>query len=148
MLNLIISRGCFILVILSATSLSCSEEREVTSRTSPKNEIECRVVDQEIRELISVRATRAKGLILLDKAIVECPADSRRYHQRAMLSAILGDRIMEKKYMDLAIKTAEQSQDKCLLDLMLLEKKGLELRKPVVPELPVSCRNKKPINEG
>ena len=139
-LNLTTSRNCVIVVALLATNLSCSETREGTSTTTSKKEIDCRVIDQEAAALIVVKATQANGAKLLDQAIAQCPADARRYHQRAMVSAALGDEVMEKNNMNLAIKIAEDISDRCLLDQMLLEKKGLELRKQV-SELPATCLN-------
>jgi hypothetical protein len=104
-------------------------------------EIDCRTVDQKAAELIVRRDSQIAGATLLDKAIAKCPPDVRRHHQRAMVAAALSDTAAEAINMDRAITLAEQSGDRCLVDLMILEKKALQERRSI-SELPDSCKER------
>lgn len=66
-----------------------------------------------------------------------------------MASSALGDAVAEAANMDRAITVTEQSGDRCLVDLMLVEKKALQERRPVlVGNLPASCQERPAFKEG
>jgi Tfp pilus assembly protein PilF len=131
----------FTVALTLALANSCSESRDgVSVNAAP--EVDCRNVDQKAADLIVKPSAHREAAKLLDKAIEKCAPDARRHHQRAMVAAALGDAKSETSNMDRAIAVAEKTGDKCLLDLMILEKKGLQLRKSIF-EFPASCNEKR-----
>ncbi len=136
----------FTVALTLALANSCSESHDgVSVNAAP--EVDCQNVDQKAADLIVKQSTHLEVAKLLDKAIDKCATDARRYHQRAMVAAALGDATSETSNMDRAIAVAEKTGDKCLLESMILGKKGLQLRKSIY-EFPTSCSEQREAKYG
>lgn len=127
----------FTVALTLALDNPCSKSHDGVS-VNEAPEVNCQNVDQEAADSIVKQNTHLEAAKLLDKAIDKCAPDARRYPQRAMVAAELGDATSETSNMDRAIAVAEKTGDKCLLESMILEKKGLQLRKSIY-EFPTSC---------
>jgi hypothetical protein len=130
----------FILLSTTACLMSCSESKIETSASAKAQKVDCAAVDNEALELSRKADTRAKAAARLDESIAKCPADAGRHRNRAILAVYLGDPRSEKENIQAAVRIAERSGDRCLIDLMRIEARALERRAPSREELPQSCK--------